>query len=179
MATPAAGTVLRLDHASRRQATRFSHDFNADARARIAADLGIIGIAQLRIAGRLTPVASDDWQLEARVHGRATQECVVSFAPVDTAIDEDILRQYLADLPPPPPGESESPAEDVEEAPAMLDLTEITREVVALALPPWPRSPDVEVDEWQSLPPGATPIEARRPFAALAALRGKLPKDED
>jgi len=179
MAT-AAGTVLRLDSASRRQATRFDLDLDADARARMARELGLRGLGRLRLTGRLLPEGQDDWRLEARLAAQAVQDCVVTLAPVPARIDEEISRRYLAHVTPPPPGESEMPDEEIEPAPRALDLLELAREALALALPPWPRAPgaggDDEPGEWQALPPGATAGDApRRPFAALESLRGKPP----
>ncbi len=178
MAPAPLGPILRLDAATRRKATRFSHDFGADARARITQDLGILALDQLQIKGQLVPEGHDDWLLDAHVSARAVQECVVTLDPVPSQVDEDITRRYLAHVTPSPPGESEVPEDDIEEIPRALDLGQIAREAVALALPPWPRAPGVDEDEWHAIPPGATQDEPRRPFAGLDALRGKLPASD-
>lgn len=179
MATAADGPVLRFDTTTRRGPTTFSLDFDRRARLRMAKDLAIPRVERLRLAGRLVPEGDGDWLLEARLTGRAVQECVVTFVPVPALIDEEITRRYLAQVTPPPPGESEVPEEDIEEAPRTLDLREIALEELTLALPPWPRAPGIEEDEWEALPEGAEPEAPRRPFAGLAALRDKLPEAGD
>ena len=48
---------------NRRKPTRFSIVPDAAARARLAGDLGILGIDALRFAGEITPKGREDWDL--------------------------------------------------------------------------------------------------------------------
>ena len=98
------------------------------------------------------------------------QDCVVTLEPVVTRIDEEVVRRYLAEAPPPGPGEVEMPEDDTVEAlPASVDLVEVMLEALALALPPYPRAPGAELGPVLASEPGAEPLtdEAARPFAGL------------
>jgi uncharacterized metal-binding protein YceD (DUF177 family) len=153
----------------------------AAAREALAAELGILGIPELRLTGQLSPEGSHDFRLDARMRAVVVQECVVTLAPVRTAIDEPVLRRFLADMPEPSGDEVEMPEDDsVEPLGAVIDLNLVLREALALALPPYPRAPEAAT-------PGAAAGDAdapaddpdrQRPFAGLSALLGKGgPKD--
>ena len=69
------------------------------------------------------------------------------------------------------------PEDDTAEPlPEVIDLTEVTREALALALPLYPRAPGAELGEAVFAAPGTAPIrdEDLKPFAGLAALKAKL-----
>lgn len=166
--------VIRLGE--QRQVTPFEIAPEAEGRAAVAEELGIPGVRKLRFAGRLVPEGRRDWRLEAELGATVVQDCVVTLEPVTTRIDEAVLRRYLADLPEPEPGESEVPEDDVEPLPQALDLGEVMVEALALALPPYPRAPGVELGEVVATEPGAEPLteERAKPFAGLKdALRPK------
>lgn len=179
MSDGAAGSRLRPYRLSRHAPTSFEHVFSAAEREEIARALDLPGIDRMRIAGRLIAEGDRDWRLEARLTARAVQECVVTFAPVRSNVDEEITRHYLAHPEEPPPGESEMGDEEEEELPRVLDLGDIAQEVLLLSLPSWPRAEGVDEDEWQATPAGATPITEEKPFAGLAGLRERLGKAED
>lgn len=179
MSDGAAGSRLRLDRLSRHAPASFDHQFNAAERKEIARALGIPGIEQLHLKGRLVPEGREDWRLEAQLRARAVQECVVTLEPVRSNVAEDITRRYLAEIDEPPPGESEMGDEDEEELPRELDLAELAGEALALALPPWPRADGVDESEWEAIPPGAAPIRRKKPFAGLADLRERLQQKDD
>ncbi len=164
------------------QRSRGDRDFtlepDAAARAAIAAHLDIPAVRKLRFAGRLVPAGKRDWELHATLGATVVQDCVVTLDPVTTRIDEPVLRRYLAELPEPAPGEIEMPEDDsVEDLPAVLDLAQVMIEALALALPPFPRSPGASLGEITVTEPGKAPLtdDAARPFAGLASLRDALP----
>jgi hypothetical protein len=171
----ATNRLIRLS-AQRRRPLEFVIEPEAAEAAALAADLGLRAVGGLRLTGRLAPEGLADWGLRARIEAVAVQDCVVTLEPVETRIAEDVERRYLADLPPPPPGETEMPEDDrVEPMPAQIDLGELLREALALALPPWPRADGAGLGEFAAEPGQATPPqeeERARPFAGLAeALR--------
>ena len=57
-----------------------------------------------------------------------------------------------------------------------IDLGLVAIEALALALPPYPRKPGATLGPATAAARGAAPLEesALKPFAALAALRGKM-----
>ncbi len=162
--------VIRLAEVAHRQAVPVLLEPDAAARAAVAAELGIPEVRKLRLEGRLTPQGRQDWTLEAKLGATVVQDCVVTLDPVTTRIDEPVVRRYLADLPEPGPGEVEMPEDDTQEPlPQALDLGEVLLEALALALPPYPRAPGVELGETVVTEPGAEALteERARPFAAL------------
>jgi uncharacterized metal-binding protein YceD (DUF177 family) len=168
--TPLPRHAVRLSDPGQRQAIPFALAPDAGERARIADFLGIPAVRKLRFEGRLAPQGRQDWHLEADLGATVVQDCVVTLAPVTTRIDERVERRYLAQVTPPPMGESEMPEDDtIEELPQSLDLVEVMVEALALALPPYPRAEGVELGEVVATEPGAEPLteERARPFAGL------------
>lgn len=152
---------------------------DAPARAAMAAALGVPEVRKLRLEGRLVPQGRRDWRLEATLGATVIQTCGVTLAPVTTRIDEDLVRSYLAHLPDTAPaaGEVEMPEDtDAEPLPEVIDLAQIALEALALALPPFPRATGVDPADMVYTEPGQSPMtdDEARPFAGLAALRGKL-----
>jgi uncharacterized metal-binding protein YceD (DUF177 family) len=71
--------------------------------------------------------------------------------------------------------------DSTEPLPEIIDLTEVLREALALALPLYPRAPGAELGEAVFAAPGAAPIRDAdlRPFAALASLVRKEDPTKD
>jgi uncharacterized metal-binding protein YceD (DUF177 family) len=171
---------LRLADLPNRKPTEAVLTPTTAERAALAEALGITAIKKLTFQARLTPIGRTDWTLDGRLGATVVQDCVVTFAPVTTRIDEDVRRTYMQDLPDPDPGESEMPEDDtVDPLPAVLDLGDVMAEALALALPAFPRAPDAPPLEVSVTEPGKAPMTDAdaRPFAGLAALRDKLGDD--
>ena len=127
-------------------------------------------VRKMRFAGRLTPLPRGAWQLDAALGATVVQSCVVTLDPVTTRIDQPVRRTFL----PEPTRAAEivvDPEEDDEIEPLTdrIDLGLVATEALALALPAYPRKPGA------TLGPDTPPPDedAPKPFAALAALRGK------
>ncbi len=161
---------------NRRKPTRFALAPDAPARARLAEDLGIIGIDALRFAGEITPKGREDWDLTASMTATVVQACVATLAPVRSKLQETVLRRYLADMPEPEADEIEMPEDDSAEAlPRVIDAYAVMTEALVLALPPWPRAKGAEVGVVAAAPPGAEPLEPGqvKPFARLGEMLKK------
>lgn len=147
---------------------------DAEERAAIAAELGLLAIEQLGFEGEVRPAGREDMLLAGQLQAVVVQPCIVSLAPVATTIREAVTRRYLAGLPDPAPGETEMPEDEgIDPLPERLDLGEVMIEALLLALPDYPRAADETLGEVTAAPPGAAPLEAEArpaPFAALAAL---------
>jgi uncharacterized metal-binding protein YceD (DUF177 family) len=140
--------------------------------AALARLLGATALRRTRFAGRLTP-AGGGWQLDGKLGATVVQPCVVTLEPVTTRIDQPVRRAWL------PPAARRPPAEvvllaDAEDEPEPLgdriDLGLVATEALALAVPAYPRKPGA------ALRPSVAGAgdDRPQPFAALAALRGKL-----
>lgn len=176
----AAPHLLRTASLPSRKPSRFKLEPAAEARAALAADLGITAVHALRFHGALTPEGRRDFRLEARLEGEVEQPCAVTLAPVRTRIDETLTRRYLAEMPEPTGDEVELSEEDIEALPEVLDLIEIAREALALALPLWPRAEGAVLEQAQFTAPGIANLrdEDLRPFAGLASLAQKMGQDQ-
>lgn len=156
-----------------RKPTRFAWTAGPRARAGLARSLDLPAIGRLSLAGEIRPEGRADFILTAQLVADVTQSCVVTLAPVPARLDEPVLRRFLADYAEPEGDEIEIPEDDsAEPLPDLIDLAEIVREQLALALPPYPRAPGAELGEVVIAAPGATPLRDAdlRPFAALARL---------
>lgn len=174
-------SLLRLADLAAARGTSFVLEPDAAERASLADTLGIVGIKKLRFAGKLSPQGRKDWHLSAQLGATVVQDCVVTLDPVTTRIDEDVTRQYLADLPEPTGTEVEMPEDDTTEPlPDSIDLYAVLAEALALALPLYPRATGAELGQSVYTEKGVAPLtdEAARPFAGLGALRDRL-KDSD
>ncbi len=175
-------TILPLARLGRAAPTPFKLEPDAEARAKMARDLGADALRKLRLEGELTPTGKHDWRLEARLGVTAVQPCVVTLEPVTTRIDTVVTRQYRADVAEPSDEEVEMPEDDTIEAlPQNLNLMDLLSEAVALALPDYPRAEGVALGEAVFAAPGVAPMtdEDAKPLAGLAALRDQMKKGDD
>ena len=177
--TDPAPHILRLADLPSRKPTRFAMRPDDGARARLAVELGLLGIDRLSFTGALTPKGRSDWTLEAALDARVVQPCVVTAEPVATDLSETVERIYTADMPEPEGDEVEMPEDDrVEALPVTLDLTEVMAEALSLSLPLYPRAPGARFGQIDHAAPGTEALtdETVKPFAGLADL---LKKGED
>ncbi len=172
-------TRFRTAALSHRKPTRFRLHPGPEERVAIAADLDLQGISRLTFEGEIAPQGRDDFVLTARLVASLDQSCVVTLAPVPARIDEAVTRRYIADYVVPEGDDVEMPEDDtVEPLPEVIDLTEVLREALALALPLYPRADGAALGEAVFAAPGIAPIRDAelKPFAGLAALARK-PED--
>ncbi|WP_323042657.1 DUF177 domain-containing protein [Gemmobacter sp.] len=149
----------------------------AEGLAALAADLGLLSLMRLRFVGELRPQGRSDVKLEARLLAAGDQACVVTLAPVPFVLEVPVDRLYVAGMIDPEGDEVEMPEDDSREPlPETVDLEAVMAEALALALPDYPRAPGAELGQAVFAEPGTAPLtdEALRPFAGLAALKGKL-----
>lgn len=150
---------------------------------RIAEALGLLAVRKLRFEGALQADGKSNWRLEAQLGATVVQACSVTLAPITTRIEEKVTRKFVRDFLDVDPGadEVEMPEDDtVDPLRETIDVTSLMQEALSLALPPYPRAPDAELEQSNFAPPGAVPLSDAdaKPFAALAALKSKL-NDKD
>jgi hypothetical protein len=171
---PHPPTIIRSAEVQGRRARDIALVADAETRAAVARDLGLVALERLELRGTLRPLGARDLVLEARLGARAAQPCVVTLEPVWTTLEVPVMRRYLADLPDAPPGETEMPEDDTAEPlPEAIDLVAVAAEALALGLPDYPRAAGAALGEAAFGPPGAAPLRDAdvHPFAALRALR--------
>ena len=177
--------VLRIADLNERRPTRFELTFDAEQIRQLVAELNLISMKKLRFTGQLTANGRDQWKLTADLGVTVQQDCVISFVPVTTRIDEKLTRRYV------PKALFEQVADDEEIAeasgddamdilPTEIDLVDVFRETLLLALPNYPRAEGVELGERVFSEDGVKPMrdEDAKPFASLAALKEKMEKGD-
>lgn len=175
--SPDQGHSFRTATLSSRKPTRFDFRPDEGQRAAIAADLNLLALGSLRLKGEIRPIGRSDFELFATLTAEATQPCSVTLAPVPASVSDDVRRVYIADWQDPEGDEVEMPEDDSQEPlPETIDLSDVAREAMALALPLYPRAPGAELGEAVFAEPGTAPIrdEDLKPFAGLAALKAKF-----
>ncbi|MBS4010343.1 MAG: DUF177 domain-containing protein [Roseovarius sp.] len=176
--------AIRVADLSARRPVTFDIAPDAAEMARIASDLGVLGLRKLRLRGTLTAEGRADWLLQADLGATVSQPCVVTLEPVQTRIDESVMRRFSPDarLDAPDPGaEIEMPEDDtLEPLDTEIDLARVMIEALSLALPPYPRKDGAELGQLTVAEEGVTPMqdEETKPFAALSGLRDKLGKPD-
>ena len=144
--------------------------------AALARLLGAQAVRKLRFAGRLAALDRAGWGLDGTLGATVVQTCVVTLEPVVTRIDQTVRRRFLPDAGARSAGIAAGlvvdPDEDDEVEPLgeRIDLGLVAIEALALALPAYPRKEGAVLDPAA----GSAGEEEPKPFASLAALRGKL-----
>ncbi|MHA3840412.1 YceD family protein [Sphingomonas aestuarii] len=168
---PEFSRLVRLDRIG---AGASAHDLTADEAERVAlaARFGLIAIDRLDATVSLSR-EGDDVIATGRLSAAVVQRCIASDEPVPAAIDTDLAIRFVP--------ERDDPAEEVElDTQALdtvdyrggaIDLGEAAAETLALALDPFPRSPQAEA----ALKAAGVLSEdeaklASSPFAALKGL---------
>ncbi|WP_101066277.1 YceD family protein [Roseovarius salinarum] len=180
--TGPAAHRLRVADLSPRRPTPVHVAPDSAARDEIARALGLKSLRKLSFDGQVAAQGRADWRLEARLAATVVQDCVATLEPVTTRIEETVIRQYLADPPPLPPGdEIEMPEDDtIEPLGDWIALWDVMVEALALAVPQFPRADGAPDGDASAAPPGADPLPRdENPFAALAGLRDTLKGDEN
>ena len=164
-------TRFRVAHLNPRQPTEFRIAPDADMRKALAQDLDLADLPNLHFSGRITAEGADAWKVAGKLTARVVQPCVVTLAPVTTAISEEVERYYSPHVVQPEEEEVEIPEDDTEPLGQYIDVNAVMTEALALALPLYPRAEGAELPA-----PAAAAADAddtRRPFAGLADLLKK------
>lgn len=172
--------VLRVADLPNRRDTRFDVRPLPETAEAMKAELSLDGLRKVSLIGRIEPVGARNFRLRAQLGATVVQPCVVTLEPVSTRIEAEVERLYSAAYVIPEGAEVEMPEDDtIEPLPEEIDLLALLFEALNLNLPAYPRKEGAEAGEMVFAEPGVTPMrdEDARPFAGLAALKAKLPRD--
>ena len=174
MTAPEFSRARRLDQIGAGETTL---EISADAgeRAALAERFGLLAIDSLEARFAIRRDAMDI-RATGHLSARVIQACVASHEPVPATVEEDFDLRFL------PEGEPEGDEVELSEAECdtafytggAIDLGEAAAETLALALDPFPRSPDAEKALKAA---GVVGEDEVGPFSGLAALRDKLGKN--
>ena len=172
---------FRVASIAGRSATHVKFAPDLAARKASAAALDLLDLPQMLFDGDIRPSGKRDMVLSGKLTALAIQPCSITLAPVKTRIEEQVLRQYLADFQTIDGEEVEIPEDDtLEPLGEVIDAAQVAIEALALALPLYPRAPGVALGQVAVAPPGSEPLQDAdlKPFAGLAKLIGKGAKPD-
>lgn len=181
-------TTIPVSRLSANQSYSFSLKLSDDERAQMAEMLDLRALKKPSLIGTLKPHGTDDWLLEARLGATVQQACVITLAPVTARIEDRVERLFVRMMPDfsdlEEDAEVEMPDDDrAEPLENVINLIDVFREALALALPPYPRAEGASLEAAVFTEDGRTPLtdQDTKPFAGLAALKAKLedPERED
>lgn len=147
----------------------------------LAESLDLLDLRKLRVEVTLSPRGKSDWNMSVRWGATVVQPCVISLLPVSTRLEETDELTYTAHMPEIMESEAEMPEDDgLEPLLEIIELQEVLREMISLALPAYPRADQATLGAAVFGPPGVAPMTDNdvKPFAGLAALKETLESDE-
>lgn len=146
---------------------------DAAERAALAVRFGLVSVERLTAVLALQAEAAEI-AVTGRVEADVVQACVITGVPLSAHVDEPVALRFVPEAQAPEGDEIEL-ADDALDVIAYggsaIDLGEAAAQTMALALEPFPRSPDA-ADSLRAA--GVIAEEEAGPFGALAALRDKL-----
>lgn len=150
-------------------------DLNAtDAeRQALAKRLGLVAIERLAAHCALDHAGSGV-RARGRIKAALTQACVASGDPLPAFVDEAFELHFRPEPAGTPDDEIELSGDELDvifHDGSAIDLGEAIADTLALSLDPYPRGPNAEVALQEA---GVISEEQAGPFAALAALKGRL-----
>ena len=142
-------------------------------RAALAQRFGVVSVERLEAVLTVRKDAAGI-AVRGRVTGAVVQACSVTGVPIDAAMDEPVALLFVESLDGQEEVELDADALDtVEIEGGAVDLGEAAAETMALALDPFPRSPEAEATLRAA---GVVPEEDHRPLGALQGLKAMLDK---
>jgi len=138
---------------------------DAAERAALAERMGLIALDSLVAEVSLGPVPGAIRAI-GTLRAEVVQACVVTLDPVPQRLEEAFEWRILPPGEAPPEELDDGPDEIESEPDGSFDIGEALAQTLALALDPYPRSPDAEL-------PAEARSAAASPFDALRALKGR------
>lgn len=169
--TPEFSRVVRADQVKR--LTGETHIEASDAeRAALAKRFGLLALDRLEADYALSEEAGAILA-RGRVRAALAQPCIASGEPVPETVDTDFSLRFVVESETAEGEELELDAEDIDTIGydgQAIDMGEAVAETMALAMTPYPRSPDADAVLKAA---GVLSEEQASPFAALLGLKGK------
>lgn len=181
--TPEFSRVLKVSKLTNMSDYKFDETPSEDETNAMSALFDVISIRKMRFSGNIIAFEDKGWLLEGVLGATVSQNCVVTLERVRTRIDIDIRRVFIP-MAEPTADEITLDASDDDELEPLgkeIDLGLVAMEVLALAIPEYPRIEGAEMPDSNFSPPGAADMtdEAPKAFAGLAALKEKLSNSDE
>jgi uncharacterized metal-binding protein YceD (DUF177 family) len=148
-------------------------------RAALAERLGLVGIERMEAHCILENLGAPEHgaggiRARGRIKAALTQSCVASGDPLPAYVDEAFELHFRPEPTRVPDDEIELSGDELDvifHDGQAIDLGEAIADTLALSLDPYPRGPNAEAALHEA---GVISEEQAGPFAALAALKGKM-----
>lgn len=148
-----------------------------EERAALSTRLGLMGIERLSahcVLDHVSGAAPGAIRARGRIKAALTQACVASGEPLPAYVDEAFELHFQPEPTRVPDDEIELSGDELDvifHDGSAIELGEAIADTLAVSLDPYPRGPNAEVALQQA---GVISEEQAGPFAALAALKGKM-----
>tara|TARA_B100000965_G_C19301282_1_gene630245 strand:- start:88 stop:636 length:549 start_codon:yes stop_codon:yes gene_type:complete len=142
--------IIKISNLNATKSNSFRWQGDAINNSKIAEQLSLISVEKIDFRGKISAQGKDKWLLSGNLGATAIQKCVVTLQAVKCRVDEKIKRIYV------PMEEIPSVEKDdgrdvkleldanLEPLTGSLDLSLIAQETLALSLPDYPRSNNVD-----------------------------------
>ena len=181
------GSVIRFSEINQAKSLEFNLTLSTEKISKLITRLDLINLKKVYLFGKLSPLSSKEWSLKAELRATVNQKCVITFKPVQTIVNEKIIRTFSplasqnVSIDHSDDGISPVTFDDsLQELSDEIDLAEIIFEELLLTLPLYPKFEDAELGVYSVTEPGVEPInnESLKPFAQLSELKEKLLKNK-
>ncbi len=158
----------------------FEQTASADERRALRELYRVLSVDGVRALYQITPKAHGRYRVKGQFIADIQQACVVSLEPVRETLTEAFSIEFW---PEDQVGEGtvEFDALDADDPEPLardrIPVGRVLTELIALAIPPFPRAPDADLETHEAGDANETAAGADNPFAALAKLRERTGGD--
>ena len=142
--------IIKFANLNTVRANSFHWKSDAIDNSKIAKQLDLLSVEKIDFRGKISAHGKKKWLLSGKLGATALQQCVVTLEAVKCRVDEKIKRIYIPveEIPSLEKDDGRDVEleldENLEPLTNSLDLSTIALEVLALALPDYPRSNNAE-----------------------------------
>lgn len=163
--------IVTLPVLSRTKIYKFHHIYSPSELIEIEEGLKVEKLLNFSFKGRVTQTKKKSYELHAKLKATIIQNCVISWKPIKTVIDDEVERYYTEDhietyI------ENESldiNSKDIELIQRELNIGAVALESLSLGIPDYPRKKNVQFDGVTITSKGLKPLDKSlgNPFLVL------------
>ena len=142
--------IIIFSNLNATKSNSFCWQGDANNNSQIAEQLSLISVEKLDFRGKISAQGKNKWLLTGKLGATATQKCVVTLEAIKCRVDEKIKRIYVPkeEIPSVEKDDGRDTEleldENLEPLTNSLDLSMIAQEILALSLPDYPRSNNID-----------------------------------
>ena len=87
-------SVIRFSDINQTKSFEFNLTLSSEKVSKLIARLDLVNLRKVSLIGKLSPLSSKEWSLTAELRATVKQKCVITFKPVQTIINETIIRTF-------------------------------------------------------------------------------------